>query len=174
MAISSFPRPQLVDIFCKDVWAPPRNRQTLANLSKEDSAAVWCAINLKLTNSLFDAKIFFKDNKVLVWEPKYAPAIQDILRFGVNYKHAIMFMMFRMGAINSMMDGPNHPCLGNLKSFEDDLNELHIHDKLIVEMNMDSIDVKTTRHVDNNLFVEFSWSAAAVAQFEAAPVAPDP
>ena len=174
MAISSFPRPQLVDIFCDEVWYPPRNRPTLASLSMQDSAAVWCAINLKLTIALFDTKVFFKNNRVLVWEPKYAPAIQDILRFEKEYKHAIMFMMYRMGSMHSMMDGPDHPCLGNLKSFETDINELHLHDKLIVDLNMDSIDVKITRHADNTLFVEFAWSAAAVAQFEAEPIVSEP
>ena len=174
MAISSFPRPQLVDIFCKEVWAPPRNRPTLANLSKEDSAAVWCAINLKLTIALFDTKTFFTNKKVLVWEPKYAPAIQDILRFSVEYRYATMFMMHRMGSMHSMMDGPNHPCLGNLMGYEAALDQLHLHDRLVVEMNMDSIDVKTTRNEDNSLVVEFSWSAAAVAQFEAEPLAPEP
>ena len=172
MAISSFPRPQLVDIFCDDVWPPPLNRPTLAILSKEDSVAVWCAINMKLTHALFDTKIFFKDNKVMVWEPKYAPAVQDVLRFGHEYKYAIMFMMSRMGQLHSMMDGPNHPCIGSLKSYEDDLDALHIHQKLIVELNMDSINVKTTRNEDNNLSVETAWSAATVGQFEAEPVAP--
>ncbi len=174
MAISSFHRPQLVGIFCDDVWSPPLNRPTLASLSKEDSAAVWCAINLKLTYALFDTKIFFKDNKVMVWEPKYAPAVQDVLRFGHEYKYAIMFMMSRMGQLHSMMDGPNHPCLGSLRSYEDDLAALHIHQKLIVDLNMDSINVKTTRSEDNNLFVEMAWSAATVAQFQAEPVTPEP
>lgn len=174
MALSSFPRPQLLDISCKELWAPPRNRPTLANLSQEDSAAVWCAINLKLTISLFDSKTFFKNKKVLVWEPIYAPAIQDILQFSIEYRHAVMFMMHRMGSMHTLMDGPNHPCLGGLISFQDALKELHVHDRLIVELNMDSIDVKTTRNTDNSLFVEFSWSAAAVAEFQAEPTAPEP
>jgi hypothetical protein len=117
-ASSSRPRPQLVKAFCKDVWRPPRNRPTLANLSKEDYAAVWCSINLKLTTSLFDTKAFFKDGMVMVWEPKYGPAIQDIMRFMVEYKHAILFMMRQIGELQTMMDVPNHPCLGDLASYE--------------------------------------------------------
>jgi hypothetical protein len=162
-------------IFEDEVWNPPRNRPTLANLSKEDSAAVWCAINLKLTQALFDAKIFFKGVKVLIWESKYAPAVEDILRFGPEYKYAVMFMMNRMGQLHSMMDAPNHPCLDNLRSYEEGLDDLHIHQKLVVELNMDSITVKVAREADNTLFVEMAWSAAAIAQFEAEPVAaPNP
>ena len=62
----SFPRPQLVKIICKDVWNPPSNRPTLAGLTLEDSAAVWATINLKLTTALFEAKIFFRDDMVMV------------------------------------------------------------------------------------------------------------
>lgn len=166
-ASSSFPRPQLVDIFCRDVWLPPRDRPTLANLTKEDSAAVWAAVNLKLTIDLFDKKIFFKNNKVLMWEPQYAPAIQDVMRFSVEYKHAVMFMMYRIGTMHSMMDGPNHPCLNELVSFDEAINELHVHHKLVVELNMDAIDVNITKHEDNALVVEMTWSAAAVREFNA-------
>jgi hypothetical protein len=95
----SFPRPELVKILCKDVWNPPRGRRTLADLTREDSASVWAAINLKLTTVLFDAKIFFKNDMVMVWKPMYAPAVDDILRFTNEYKEAVMLMMYRIGAI---------------------------------------------------------------------------
>ena len=102
-----------VKILCKDVWNPPRSRRTFADLTCEDSAAVWVAINLKLTIALFDANILFKNDMVMVWEPKYAPAIDDILRFTNEVKEAVMFMMYRIGAMQSLIDGPNHPCLEN-------------------------------------------------------------
>jgi hypothetical protein len=168
----SFPRPQLVKILCKDVWNPPRGRPTLADLTREDSAAVWAAINLKLTTALFNAKIFFKNDMVMVWEPKYAPAVDDILRFSKEYKEAVMFMMFRIGSMHSLMDGPNHPCLDNLKGYDETLNDLHVHAKLVVELNMDSINVRVKRHEDNTLDVKFAWSAAAVAQFQADAIEP--
>ena len=166
----SFPRPQLVKMFCKDVWSPPPGRPTLADLTREDSAAVWAAINLKLTTALFDAKVFFKHNMVMVWEPKYAPAIDEILRFSKEYKDAVMFMMYRIGSMQSMMDAPNHPCLNQLNGYDETLDKLHIHSKLVVELNMDSINVDVKRHEDNSLHVDFAWSAAAVAQFEAEAV----
>jgi hypothetical protein len=170
----SFPRPQLVKILCKDVWNPPRGKQTLADLTREDSAAVWAAINLKLTTALFNAKIFFKNDMVMVWEPKYAPAVDDILRFSKEYKEAVMFMMYRIGSMHSLMDGPNHPCLDSLNGYDDALNDLHVHAKLVVELNMDSINVHFKRHEDNTLHVEFNWSAAAVAQFQAEAIAAKP
>ena len=163
----SFPRPQLVKILCKDVWNPPRNRRTLAGLTREDSAAVWAAINLKLTTALFDAKIYFKDGMVMVWEPKYAPAVDDILCFTKEYKEAVMFMMHRIGSMHSLMDAPNHPCLDKLNGYDEALNDLHVHAKLVVELNMDSINVRVKRHEDNTLDVLFNWSAASVAQFQA-------
>lgn len=165
-ASSSFPRPQLMGIFCRDVWFPPRGRPTLANLSKEDSAVVWVSINLKLTMALFEKKIFFKHNKVMIWEPQYAPAIQDILKFSNEYKHAVMFMMNRMGQMHSLMDGPRHPCLYELVDFDVALNELHVHHKLVVELNMDAIDVVVKKHEDGALVVEMVWSATAVRSFE--------
>ena len=63
---------------------------TLAKLSKKESTAVWCAINLKLTINLFDTKVFFKNNNILVWESK--SAIQDILRFDLEYRNTTMVM----------------------------------------------------------------------------------
>ncbi len=119
----SFPRPQLVKILCKDVWNPQPGQRTLADLTREDSAAVWAAINLKLTTALFNAKIFFKNDMVMVWEPKYAPAVEDILKFSKDFKDAVMFMMFRIGSMQSLMDGPNHPCLDQLKGYDETLNE---------------------------------------------------
>ena len=77
----------------------------------------------------------------MVWEPKYAPAIDDILRFTNEYKEAVMFMMYRIGAMQSLMDGHNHPCLYKLNGYEETLNDIHIHVKLVVELNMDSINV---------------------------------
>jgi hypothetical protein len=168
----SFPRPQLVKNGCKDVWNPPRGRPTLANLTREDSAAVWAAINLKLTTALYNAKIFFKDDMVMVWEPKYAPAIDEIMQFTREYRQAVMYMMHRFGMMQSLMDAPRHPCTSKLTGYEESLDLLHIHAKLVVELNMDSIHVKVGRQEDNSLFVEFAWSAAAVAQFEAESVAP--
>jgi hypothetical protein len=56
--------------------------------------------------------------------------------------------------------------------YEEALNQLHIHAKLVVELNMDSIRVKFGRQEDDDLFVEFAWSAAAMAQFDAERVAP--
>jgi hypothetical protein len=68
----SFPRPRLVKIGCKDVWNPRCGRRTLADLTREDSAAVWVSVNRKLTTALYDAKIPFKDGMVMIWEPKYS------------------------------------------------------------------------------------------------------
>jgi hypothetical protein len=70
------------------------------------------------------------------------------------------------------MDAPRHPCTSKLAGYEESLELLHIHAKLVVELNMDSIHIKVGRHEDNSVFVEFAWSAAAVAQFEAERVAP--
>jgi hypothetical protein len=50
--------------------------------------------------------------------------------------------------------------------------ELHEYSKLVVELNMNSINVKVERHEDNTLVVAFAWSAGAVAQLEAERVAP--
>jgi hypothetical protein len=111
---------------------------------------------------------------VMVWDPKYAPAIDDSLCFTNEYKEAVMFMMYRIGAMQSLMDGPNHPCLDKLNGFEETLNDLHIHTKLVVELNMESINVHVKRHVDNTLRVEFNWSVSAVAQFEANAIAAKP
>ena len=168
----SFPRPQLVKIGCKDVWNPRCGRRTLADLTSEDSAAVWAAINLKLTTALFNANIFFKNNMVMIWEPKYAPAADDILHFSNEYKEVVMFMMSRIATMQSLMDGPNHPCLEELEDFDNGLNKLHVHAKLVVELDMDSINVHVKKHEDNTLHVKFAWSAAAVAHFEAERIAP--
>ncbi len=72
------------------------------------------------------------------------------------------------------MDGPDHPCLVHFPSFDDAINTLHPHSKLVVELNMDSITVKSTRNRDNSLVVEFAWSAPAIAEFYLAPVTPEP
>ena len=47
------------------------------------------SINLKLTNVLYDAKIFFKDDMAMIWEPKYAPVIDDIMKFTREYRQAV-------------------------------------------------------------------------------------
>ena len=82
----SFPRPRLVKINCKDVWNPCCGRRTLADLTREDSAAVWASINLKLTTALYDAKISFKDDYVMIWEPKFPSAIDDMMKFTSEYR----------------------------------------------------------------------------------------
>jgi hypothetical protein len=81
-------------------------------------------------------------------------------------------MMHRFGIMNTLMNTPNHPGVSKLIGYEEALDQLHIHSKLVVELNMDSIHVKVGRQEDKDLFVEFAWSAAAVAQFEAERVAP--
>lgn len=167
----SFPRPRLVKIDCKDVWNPRRGRRTLADLTREDSAAVWASINLKLTTALYDAKISFKDDYVMIWEPKYAPALDEIMEFTREYRQAVMFMIHRIGMMNALMNKPNHPGVSKLMGYDDALNQLHIHAKLVVELNMDSIHIKVVKNDDGTIFVEFAWSAAAVAQFEAERIA---
>ena len=92
----------------------------------------------------------------MIWEPKYAPAVDDILHFSKEYKEAVMFMMYRIGTMQSLMDGPNHPCIDKLNGYDDTLNDLHIHAKLVVELNMDSINVRVKRHEDSTLHVEFN------------------
>ncbi len=163
----SFPRPQLVKINCKDVWNPRCGRRTLADLTREDSAVVWASINLKLASALYDAKISFKDDYVMMWEPKYAPAIDEIVKFTSEYRQAFLFMMDRIGKMNTFMTTPNHPGVSKLTGYDDALNQLHIHAKLVVELNMDSIHIKVVKNDDGTIFVEFAWSAAEVACFEA-------
>ena len=108
----------------------------------------------------------------MIWEPKYVPAIDEVMKFTREYRHDVMFMMHRIGIMNALTNTPNHPDVSKLMGYEDALNMLHIHVKLVVEFNMDSIHVKVVKNDDNTLFVEFAWSAAAVAQFEAERVAP--
>jgi len=133
----SFPRPRLVKIQFKDVWNPLRGRRTLADLTREGSAAVSAAINLKFTTALFDAKIWLWCGSLSM--PRllttYCASPTSI------YKEAVMFMMYRIGAMQSLMDGHNHPCLYKLNGYEETLNDIHIHVKLVVELNMDSINV---------------------------------
>jgi hypothetical protein len=157
---------------CKDIWNPRCGKRTLADLTREDSAAVWASINLKLTTALYDAKITFKDNYVMMWEPRYAPAIDDIVKFTSEYRQAVMFMMHRIGMMHSFMDTPNHPCIPKLLGYDDALNQLPIHAKLVVELNMDSIYVKIDRREGDDILVEIAWSAASIAQFEAERIAP--
>ena len=110
---------------------------------------------------------------VMIWEPKYAPAIDEVMKFTSEYRHAVMYMMHRIGMMNYLMNTPtSHPGVFKLTGFEESLNQLHVHAKLVVELNMDSIHIKVERQEDNVIFVEFAWSAAAVAQFEAERVAP--
>jgi len=168
----SFPRPRLVKINCKDVWNPRCGKRTLADLTREDSAAVWASINLTLTTALYDANITFKDDYVMIWEPKYAPAIDDIMKFTREYRQAVMFMMHRIGIMHALMYKPNHPGLPELVGYDDALNQLHEYAKLVVELNMDSITIKVVKNDDGTIFVDFAWSAAAVACFEAERVAP--
>ncbi len=118
----SFPRPRLVKIDCKDVWNPRCGRHTLADLTRKDSVDVWASINLKLTTALYDAKISFKDDMVMIWKPKYASAIDDIMNFTREYRQAVMFMMHRIGIMNALMNTPNHPGVSKLKRYEDALN----------------------------------------------------
>jgi hypothetical protein len=56
--------------------------------------------------------------------------------------------------------------------YDDALNLLPVHAKLVVELNMDSIYVKIDRREGDDILVEIAWSAAAVAQFEAERIAP--
>jgi hypothetical protein len=168
----SFPRPQLVKINCKDVWNPRCGRRTLADLTREDSAVVWASINLKLASAIYDAKITFKDDYVMMWEPKYAPAIDEIVKFTSEYRQAFLFMMDRIGKMNTLMTTPNHRGVSKLTGYDDALNQLHIHAKLVVELNMDSIHIKVVKNDDGTIFVEFAWSAAAVACFEAERITP--
>ena len=83
-----------------------------------------------------------------------------------------MFMMHRIGILNALMNTPNHPGVSKLMGYDDALNQLHIHAKLVVELNMDSIHIKVVKNDDGTIFLEFAWSAAAVAQFEAERIAP--
>jgi hypothetical protein len=168
----SFPRPQLVKINSKDVWNPRCGKRTLADLTREDSAAVWASINLKLTTALYDAKISFNDNYVMVWEPKYAPAVNEIMKFTREYRQGVLFMMHRMGMMHSLMTTPNHPSISKLLGYDEALNQLHEYAKFVVELNMDSVNIKVVKNDDGTIFVEFAWSAAAVAQFEAERIAP--
>ena len=92
----------------------------------------------------------------MIWEPKYAPAVDDIMKFTREYRHALMFMMHRIGIMNTLMNTPNHPGVSKLPAYENELNQLHIHAKLVVEFNMDSIHVKVGRQEDTNLFAEFA------------------
>ena len=111
----------------------------------------------------------------MIWEPQYAPAIQDILAFSEEYRHAVMFMMNMMGQMHSLMDGPRHPRLDELVDFDVALNELHVHHKLVVELNMEAIDVEVNKHEDGSLLVEMVWSATAIREFEASvqePIVP--
>ena len=91
-----FPRPRLVKIGCKEVWNPRYGRRTLADLTRKDSAAVWASINLKLATALYDTKISFKDDMVMIWEPKYVLAIDEVMKFTREYRQAVMFMMHRI------------------------------------------------------------------------------
>ena len=108
----------------------------------------------------------------MIWEPKYAPAIDEVMKFTREYRHAEMFMMHRNGVMNALMNTSNHPGVSKLTGYEVALNQLHIHTKLVVELNMDSIHIKVDKNDDATIFVEFAWSAAAVAQFEAERIAP--
>jgi hypothetical protein len=83
-----------------------------------------------------------------------------------------MFMMHHIGIMNALMNTPNHPGVSKFMGYEDALNQLHIHAKLVVELNMDSIHIKVERQEGNDNFVEFAWSAPTVAQSEAERVAP--
>ena len=83
-----------------------------------------------------------------------------------------MFMMHRIGVMHTLANKPNHPGVSKLTGYDDALNQLHEYAKLVVELNMDSINIKVVKNDDGTIFVEFAWSAAAVAFFEAERVAP--
>jgi len=115
----SFPRPRLVNIGCKDVRNPRCGRRTLVDLTREDSAAVWASINLKLATALYDDKIPFKDDMVVIWEFKYATAIYDIMKFTREYRQAVMFVMHRIGIITTIAikSEPGHILTFNSNKF---------------------------------------------------------
>ena len=180
------PAPTLVAVWARDVWYPPTNRDTLAGLNAQDSAAVWCGINYKLTYEMYMKQHRFFNSMVLVWQPEYSPAVATVENFHPDYRDACSHMMYHMGLMQATLTNPYaladypHGDPFNPESSEfgvitgkSRLRAITDTAQLIIKLNTDAVDVISSDAAQGcRVLVELKWSSAACAEYSATSAEP--
>lgn len=179
------PNAVLLPAWSREVWFPPRNRPTLADLDPQYSAAVWCGINYRLTFAMYEAQHRFFNSNVLVWQPHFSPAVESVELFDPAHRDACSHMMYHIGLMQSILSNPyaqadyphGDPFDPTSREYgvitgKTRLDSISSTAQLVYNLNVDAIAVISKRLPNKEITVELQWTSAAVDEFTATATEP--